>query len=191
MDNLIVKVATWWANPANAKRQVEIKSCPFAIQFATERGRTEGYGNGQRTNVPVKKSKTVSKLKGLGDAVRWPKSNLECGAINHSTTSPEATLAGVFRAYCGKVESSFLRPKAPLRRKTPVEASGPSGPSRHTVLGYGGRDSYPALAFHPSGRWLSPNPPRWRLNYPRIETKPHAGRVKAVLTFPAMGVAEG
>jgi hypothetical protein len=41
--------------------------------------------------------------------------HFECGAIDHSATSPDAKLAGVFRAYCGKVESGFLPPENPPR----------------------------------------------------------------------------
>jgi hypothetical protein len=48
--------------------------------------------------------------------------HFECGAIDHSATSPDATLASVFRAYSEKVESGFFRPKSHLRVST-----GPAG----------------------------------------------------------------
>src|SRR5271169_1975036 len=56
--------------------------------------------------------------------------HFECGAIDHSATSPDATLASVFRAYCGKVESGFFRPKSHLRVSTGPAAGKMMGPPR-------------------------------------------------------------
>ena len=66
--------------------------------------------------------------------------HFECGAIDHSATSPDATLASVFKAYCGKVESGFFRPKSHLRVSI--------GPAVGKMMGplWGGRVSYAIYA---------------------------------------------
>jgi hypothetical protein len=109
--------------------------------------------------------------------------HFECGAIDHSATSPDATLASVFRAYCGIVESGFFRPKSHLRVSTGPAAGKMMGPPR------GGHGSYafsacllPSIGYITEitdlfklfcvaqGGVLLPFQPRWRFPKRRIAT---------------------